>query len=263
MKCIPKAVTLIFVYLTALNSFAKDGGSSHELSVGAGMASPSETSALFENPAGLVYNSRIQFQGFGSSGNSSFNPLTAGAGIFLGNGMVGGAINATALTNNIGNTLSLQAGLAASIGGRIALGIEGSFLTSNSSAINQFDTNVGVIFNSHHDLRFGFAALGVVGGVDGYGAGIAYDLNSNATLAFDASTDSGLNTIGGKPALMIHLNPIQLTGGYAFTIKNAVASPLISGASVGVGINLSDKFKLQGYYNQLANYFFGLKVALN
>jgi hypothetical protein len=64
----------------------------HTLSAGAGIASPSMTSALFENPAGLFTNQQTKFLGEAAWTNSNLNPLGLGGLFFLGNGFVGGGL---------------------------------------------------------------------------------------------------------------------------------------------------------------------------
>jgi hypothetical protein len=101
-----------------------------------------------------------------------------------------------------------------------------------------------------------------VGGIGGYGLGLAFDLNQNVTIAFDTASDSNLNNIGGDPALLINLNMVQLTGGYAFAVKGAVANPMRSGAHGGLGVKFSEKLALHGYYAQLSQIWFDLKISL-
>ena len=70
-------------------ALASDIDSARMMSIASGVASPSKTTALVENPAGLSLNERTRILGIGASDNDSFNPFDYGGGAFFGNGQVG------------------------------------------------------------------------------------------------------------------------------------------------------------------------------
>jgi hypothetical protein len=256
-QSILKTLGSVSIILLATNSFAASGsmGTKHEISAAQGGSSPSDISALFQNPAGLSYNSKFAIDLMGFSNSTSFNPLQAGVGVYSGNGMFGFGLAATATPSNFSNTTSLKGGLGYSFGGRFALGVSGSYATTGGA----FDATIGALINSHHAFRVGLAAIGVLNGIDAYGLGLAFDLNQNATIVFDATSNPGFTNINGDPALLINLNMFQLTGGYAFALRG---SPGGTGAHGGLGVKFSEKLALHGYYAQLNQIWFDLKISL-
>ncbi|MCM0606695.1 MAG: hypothetical protein KA715_11440 [Xanthomonadaceae bacterium] len=101
------------------------------LSVSQGIAAPSYMSSVFENPAGLVYNTNFKFVGSASTNDTSggFRPLGIGAQLYGGSGTVGGTIGLMTSLNNsngsaIGSSITLPLGLAASLGSA-AVGVGG------------------------------------------------------------------------------------------------------------------------------------------
>lgn len=69
-------------------SYSSISEEDHLISVGAGISSPSVTSAIGENPAGLTNNSTSKVLFEAASGNDQLNPIGFGGGFFTGNGSV-------------------------------------------------------------------------------------------------------------------------------------------------------------------------------
>jgi hypothetical protein len=226
------------------------------LSVGSGVAAPSATTALFENPAGLVYNDRIRIQANGASNNSSLDPLGLGGGAYLGNGWVGAGIQAVTAT---GRNTSLRYGAGAYIDAlRLAVGIAGGSAIASSTLRNPPGTshsvNAGAIFNPYGDISVGATAYGLDNNISAVSGGVSTNLSHGATLALDATTRSDFKGLVVKPGLSVWLSSFQLSYSYGYRVdKNAPAyTPLES--TVGLGLAVSDFAHLQAYYNQYAKY---------
>jgi hypothetical protein len=235
------------------------GETEHLLSVGAGIASPSITSAIGENPAGLVNNQRLKLLASAySAGNDSFDPLGYGATLFTGTGSVGLGLGYQGRTGD-GTTGSLVYGLAGEISAlKMALGVAGSFALEDQGGGGRVGLDVGALFNSKGDLTFGVTAFGVEGGPDAYGAGIAYAMRSGARLALDAGVNNDLEGLRIKPGLLVSVDKIQLAFGYGLKVTDGGGSHIGDGLSLGLGFELGQNFHFQAYYNQLAKYFLGL-----
>lgn len=245
----------------------------HVLSIGAGISSPSVTSALVENPAGLVYNQQTKFLGETAATNASLNPIGLGGLFFLGNGFVGGGLGVQTFSgqgNNAGNISIFNFGIAAKATGlNVSIGATGSYVISQSGNATAYangttlDSNIGMIFNPDGDVRFGVTAFDVLNGVDALGAGIAASASDWATFSLDGSMDakSG-NGKTIKPAMGIHLMDFQFTLGYGLGLDNLDTNWIRRGTAFGMGIQLGMEAHLQFYYNQLALYFVGLTIRL-
>jgi hypothetical protein len=240
----------------------------HILSTGAGISSPSVTSALGENPAGLVYNHQTKFLGALSGGNSSFNPLGVGGLFFLGNGFVGGGLgiqNYDSQGNGAGSMRYFQYGMAAFVQGiNIAFGASGSYtlLDGGGSGGNHWGLDLGMIYNPKGDVRLGVTAFNAIDGINAIGVGVAADVSTYATFALDASTTPQGSGRTLKPAMGIHLMDIQLNLGHGIAIDNDASSWIRRGTSFGLGFRLSPAIHLQAYYNQIAQYYAALTIRM-
>lgn len=243
----------------------------HTLSVGAGIASPSVTSSLFENPAGLSYNLQTKFLAEGGSTNNNFNPIGLGGLFFLGNGFVGGGIGVQTFNgqgDNAGLLTQLDFGIAAEISSmNISFGATGSYLIQRSGFPqgawynSNWSSDVGLIYNPRGEVRLGVTAFNVINGVDAIALGIAGDASSWATFVLDGSMNP--RTATGKvlkPAMGIHLMDFQFTLGYGLPLDNGSDNWIRRYSSFGLGIRLSYNWHFQAYYNQLALYYLGLTV---
>src|SRR5690606_25865707 len=94
------------------HAIGSGGERNHLLSVGAGISSPSVTTAIGENPAGLVNNQRFKLLAAAYSENSDFDPLGYSGTVFTGTGSVGVGLGYAGVTG-AGGGGSLVFGLAA------------------------------------------------------------------------------------------------------------------------------------------------------
>ncbi len=240
-------------WVAASPALAADAGSARTVSIGAGIASPSRTSALLENPAGLTLNEATRIQAAAFSGNDSFDPLGYSGGVFFGNGNAGAAAQ---IRRTGADATVLDLGIAASL----------SSFAFGASASKDFDggwdSNIGAIFNPKNKVRFGALVYGVIGGPDGYGAGIASSISSDATIALDAAVNNDGEGLTLKPSLGVDFKTIQIVFGYGLEADDNGGSPIPEGFSLGLGFQITQSVHLVGYHNQLDEYYLGVIFKL-
>lgn len=239
------------------------------ISVSNGTASPSYMTAVFENPAGLVYNSNLKFVASASTADTSgsFRPLGMGAQIYGGSGTVGATLGAFTSVNNVNGSafsqnISVPLGVAASTGS-FAFGLAGTYISSGSSVITGATSfNAGMITAVNPTTYWGLQAYNVFGGLSGWGTGFAFDISNSATFAVDGAVDRNLRGLALKPGLVANVKPFQLALSYGFTLDNSGAAPLSTGASFGLGIEAGQTLHWQFYYNQLSELYLALAMRL-
>jgi hypothetical protein len=235
-----------------------DGDSARMLSVGGGIASPSKTSALVENPAGLSLNETTRILGVLGSGDDSFSPVDYGGGAFFGNGSVGAAGEIERVG---GATTDLDLGMGVLIPG-IDMSFGAAVQHDLSGGGNGWTTNLGAILNTKGKWRIGAEVQNVFNGPGGYGAGFATDLSPDATFATDASVDQNFHGLHVKPALQVDVKVFQLVFGYGIEVDHNSTSFINTGFAAGLGFKLTQTAYFQGYYNQLDKYYFGVTFRL-
>jgi len=244
----------------------------HVLSVGAGISSPSVTSALGENPAGLMYNQQPKFLGEAALTQNSLNNLGLGGLFYLGNGFVGGGLGIETFNgqgNNAGNLTLLNFGIGAEIQAiNLSFGATGTYTLSQNGTTNGAGSgsiwtgNVGLLYNPNGPFRIGVTGFHLASTTRAIGAGIAADASTWATFALDGTINIDGTGPVIKPAMGIHLNDFQCTLGYGLVLDSSAMNWIRQGGSLGVGVRLSPNFHLQAYYNHLALYYFGLTIRL-
>ena len=234
----------------------------HSITVGAGYSSPSDTTALTENPSALVFNNRPLLSGAAETEQKNFNPWTAEAGLFLGNGQVGAGVAVDHLMKS-GNPYYVAGGLAAQIEPlHTALGITCGGTTDNSIA---FACNaVGIMITPANGLRLGATGYNLINSsaTKYYGFGVSIPANTYATISLDGSTDSQGKGSMFEPALGIALSSLELMGGYGFSLDSNSQIGIRQGAQAGLGFKLGPQMHVEAYYNHLAHYFLALTLLL-
>jgi hypothetical protein len=123
-------------------------------------------------------------------------------------------------------------------------------------------TNVGAIFNTKGKWRIGAEVRDVTNGPGGYGAGIATNLSPDATFDTDASVDKNFNGLHVKPTLAVDVHVFQLAFGYGIQVDHNSTSFINEGFALGLGFKLTDAAYFEGYYNQIAKYYFGVSFRI-
>ncbi len=251
-----KHIALAAALLIQTPAFAKSD-SDHLISISSGIAAPSDTSGLSENPAGLTYNGNLKPLVRATTENTDNIPGTIGGGIFMGNNTVGGA-------------LLVDRGLVAPEQTTLSAGLGVDVHAINSSIGASCDTELGStvqISCSRFGLIHSFGTHSNPGVVLGtgdttiLGAGVASEVISNVTLAIDGSLATASNGIAIKPGLGLKVTALVLAVGYG--IHSSGGNSMIrSGASIGLGYKPSSKIEIQAYYEQLARYYLGVAIVL-
>lgn len=237
------------------------------LSVGQGIVAPSYMTSVFENPAGLVYNTNFKFVGSASTNDTSgFRPVGIGAQIYAGSGRVGGTVGAMTSVNNsngaaFGSSITMPLGIAASLGS-VALGVGGSAVISGSGFFVASSTfNIGMIASINHSTSWGLLAYNVLGG-GGFGTGFSYSVSNEATLVVDAAVNRTMRGAALKPGIVANIKPIQLALSYGLRIDNSSTSAIATGLSAGFGWESGQSTHWQFYYNELSTLYLALTVRI-
>ncbi len=236
----------------------------HSLSIGGGISSPSITSALVENPAGLGHNRRFNLLASAVSDDDDHDHVGLGGHLYLGNGSIGAGLGLQNYSTTGGRTdhkiFNYGAGLIVDPLD-IAIGAAAATRLGDSSTA-AFSTNVGALFNPRGTTRLGFTAFDINHQFNQWGAGIASDIDPAATFAVDFSTNKGRRAKTIKPSLGIHLADLQLVAGYGIKLDDDAGSWIRRGSSFGIGLKLTRNALLQAYYNQLSLFYAALRLEL-
>lgn len=259
-------MSLVFgVFGGAGTTWAADD-TKHSLTAGGGVSSPSRSTALFENPAGLVFNHHSEVHLVSYSGSDSFDPTFFGSGFFSGNGSLGGGIEFSGLSvqekgKNV--SLNLDWGIAASIAPwNLSLGISGdhSFRRPVNALGPGWGLDAGVLFHAKGSPRVGVTAYQVSEGLDMMGLGFAIDLGSSVTFVGDGAYSLDSETLSAKPGLKFFASGFQFSASYGFKVSGSSGSGFPEDLSLGVGFDAGRNLGLELYYNTFAKYFLGLKI---
>lgn len=252
-----KSAFVLFLLLFSQNSFsAGDQESPYFLTNSEGISKPGVSTAIMENPAGLVLTKRTKVVGFAASEDKDFNPKTVGGGFITGADSTG---------------LGLLYSKADSVSdGQLALGVGGGMKDVDVSfgATGYADTklknknvDVGILINGRRgDISFGFTGYRLAGGADKLGTGISYRIDREATLTVDVTGNKSFNGKIVKPSLAVISNPIHLSIGYGFEADKKAAPSSHKGVGLGIGIEAGRTLTLVGYYNHIAKYYAGLAL---
>jgi hypothetical protein len=251
----------VLVSILASPAFAGGGAGRHALTVGGGVSSPSGVNSLLgENPAGLVYNQRFSLFGEGFTQGDGLDNIGFGGHVLMGASGVGAGVGMRSYDGGNSRSNQLDFGLGAYANPlKTAIGVNGTYDLDGGGT----NFNVGMIFDPMGQFRVGAVIYGVSGGIDEVGAGIAYDINPDATLSVDASSTTELEGLSFKPALGVNVQQVQLTVGYGFSIDDAQSTRMDTGFSAGAGIFIGRALHLQYYYQQLVatTHELGLKYS--
>jgi hypothetical protein len=244
--------------LASQQARASDIDSARMMSIGAGIASPSKTTALVENPAGLSLNEKTRLLGVLASDNDNLNPLDYGGGIFFGNGSVGAAGQITRVG---GAATDLDLGLGVLIS-QLDMSFGAAFEHDLSASGSGWSTNLGAIFNTKGKWRIGAEVRDAFNGPSGFGLGFATDLTQDVTFDVDGSTDKDFKGLHVKPTLAIDVHVFQIAFGYGIQVDKNSSSFINTGFALALAFKLSDAAYLQFYYNQIEKYYLGVTFRL-
>ena len=257
-------VIAALILATSSSAWARGygAGGDHSITIGAGYSSPSDTTAIDENPAGLTFVTKPRLTGAGSTQDKNFNPWTGTGGIFVGNGMVGAGAEVNHLVKN-GAPYYVEGALAAAIEPlSTAFGVTCGGATDNSIAFTC--NNIGVMITPASNFRIGATGFNLINSSDVkyYGFGMSAPLNASSTISVDGSMDSHGNGTMVEPALGISVQALQLMVGYGASLDNKSQIGIRQGTQAGLGLKLGTQMHIEAYYNHLAKYYLALTLLL-
>ena len=263
-----QSLVLVFILVpTMAFSSGKGGEDEHQLSVSGGIASPSFSSAVFQNPAGLVYNSK--FKGTAQATLNDFNNLYGG--VLGGNGSFGAAGGVGHGFQSGGSTSAFYGLGVQSDSLKIAVGLAG--FTDLGGGGSTF--NAGVLLGPSEKLTLGLTAIGLNSSVREWGAGIAVRLSGVTGLILDSTVDSGLNNFAIQPGVIVGNEKAALTFSYGLGVANnteqswstrlttsGYSRQLSGGFAAGGSLRIGSSASWQVYYNQLAKWYTAISIDI-
>lgn len=240
----------------------EDFETAHNLNYGAGIASPSVTTALIRNPAGLIHNQTFKIMAEGITNTYTFNPPSAGGGLFWGNGFVGGGLAFNAFGNSGTGALRLgvlHAGIGAQIpDAHVAFGTSFHLALWNADGspaywgtTSPWGFDAGILFMPQGMFHVGLTMYQIGTANEFLGAGVAFDPSEWATMTVDAIQSIRGAGFGLKPGLGMHFYNFQM--GLAYGIPLVAGNQAMSiGPSISMGVRFNYNFHLEAYYNEIA-----------
>lgn len=244
----------LILILSGSSAFAKGGDDERQLSVSGGIASPSFSSAVFQNPAGLTYNSKLR----GTIQAKLNDPFTLHGGILAGNGDFGAAAGLSHAFKKNDDSTSAFYGLGVGAS-KFALGVAG--FTNLSTSDSHF--NAGLMIGPTEPMTLGITAIGIDDGVNEWGLGFAYRFQGLSGFILDTTIDEDFDHVSFQPGIIVGNPKAALTISYGFSTEDHLHSHQLSdGLAVGGSLQLGSSVSWQLYYNQLAKYYTAVAIAI-
>lgn len=288
-------LTLILFFAIAPSAFAqgvravKGGNYSHTLMAGGGIAHPSATTAIGTNPAGLIYNTGMRLS-HGSAIDDSRSGTIGQQGLLLGgNSFFGAAVGISDYQNTaadpngfstVGSGTLFQGGWAGHIQkSRLAFGmslvapITGGRIVQNSgsSTANQpapsftnqgAAVNAGVIFDPFGSTRFGFSLLGMSGGIETIGFGLAFDIVDNVSLVGDLIYSKSSKSMDVIPGLNFSTQYFSLSANYGSRMMGDGWTYGREGFGGGIGFTAMKELSVTVQYHQIQKFMVELTAQM-
>jgi hypothetical protein len=250
----------------------RGGDRKHTLSVGSGIAAPSETAFFGENPSGLIYNRRPSVLGFVASGPLHPDLISNGLSFMAGNGWAAAQLGIQSYNNTRdagGNITTFNFGVATySDYVDTAIGLSGMyrFRTSVSQDIAAADAptwtaDLGFLYNPFGRFRVGLNFYDLSVGVTAASVGLAAEVNPFSVLTLDASTNRSGRGLTLKPGIGVRAAGVHLAYSYGMQVDKSAASGITAGNTLGLGYEFNGNFRIDGYYNQVVPYFLGVTAS--
>lgn len=249
--------TLIAISSSQAYAYSDRGGK-HDIAVAGGIASPSNITSLFQNPAGLSFNQQTALSVATSFSNDSFQDPSIEGGIFAGNSSIGGGILVDHATAGNGSTF-INYGLGFGVAGA-SVGIAAT-MDSNGSNSN---FNAGVLFGGSQPLHFGASVNAFTHSYREFGAGLGYDASGDFSLVTDATVDNNFGNLWVMPGIVVKGSTAALSLSYGFAGKSGAATSreIADGIAAGASVRFGNNLHLQAYYKELNRYYAQLSISL-
>jgi hypothetical protein len=250
----------------------RDEDRKHTLSVGSGLASPSETAFFGENPSGLIYNRQPSVLGFVASGPLHPDLISNGLAFVAGNGWAAASLGIQSYNNtrdSSGNITTFNFGVATYADFMdLAFGLNGMyrFRTSQSVDVAAADAptwtaDLGFLYNPFGRFRVGLNFYDLSQGVTAAAIGVAAELNPYSVVTLDASTDRRGRGLTLKPGIGVRAAGVHLAYSFGMQVDQSAESGITAGNTLGLGYEFNSTFRIDGYYNQVVPYFLGATVS--
>lgn len=249
---------IIFLSLLSIfnYTFVNAAGSDYEhaLSASGGIASPSFSSAAFQNAAGLIYNTTNKFE-FHAAANSGLSSGRILPGLIFGNG-------SAAVTAGLAHVFKSQAnaiyyGGAIGLSNKASIGVNGYNFMSPASASS---LNAGILFDPLDKTHFGINVVGVSRGVDEIGLGVETSFNQSVQFVGDVTADKKISRFNFQPGIKAGDAGAGITLSYGFGSGSSMQ--LSDGFTAGVHLMPGQSVSWEIYYRQLGYYFTSLSFPL-
>ncbi len=249
-----KNICLFLFYLTRF-AFATQSDNEHALSASGGIASPSFSSAAFQNSAGLVYNSTKKFELHAGTNSSLGNPRVL-PGLIFGNGDFAMAAGLAYVFQS--KATAIYYGGALALGGRkLSLGVNGfNFISPQTGAT----LDAGLMFDPFDKSHFGINVVGITSGIREIGFGLETPFSGSTQFVADATVDKSIKNFAIQPGIKAGDPLTAITLSYGF--GGAVSRQLTDGFAAGLHLTPGQSVSWEIYYRQLGYYFTSLSFAL-
>jgi len=231
------------------------------ISNGQGVSSPCFWDGLSgENPAGLVLNRSLKFQGGLASFDDHFSELRGSGGVLVGNGLLGAGLEYSQFSE--GPAPDGDGQINWGIAGRIgpwSLGVSGHHYTEGGDGT--FD--IGALGFVTSNLRWGFQVPDFTHGLHIVAAGLSYSVVPSLDFVVDAAYHLQNENGTIKPGISIHSRMLQLTAAYGFHLTGQGDVWLKRKFTGGLGLELSRNVLLSYEYRGLPEHRLGLTLRLN
>jgi hypothetical protein len=210
--------------------------------------------------------------GFNDGGATQQDHLASGAIFGAGNGSAAASVGVQSFTNaadSDGPVTNFTFGLATKIAPlRTTLGLSGAYRFENNNRASApestptWSADLGLLFTPTEALQIGTKLYGLSQGVTAGGVGIAAQISSHSVLALDMSADNHGRGMTFKPGIGVRAANLNLSYAYGMQLDKSAMSGITPGNTLGLGYDFTPKFRVMGFYNHFATYFFSATVEL-
>jgi len=249
-------IGIALVIFSTATSWAspRSGEDVHTLSVSGGIAAPGYATAVFQNPAGLIYSGRFKLNIQGALPADSLSNPTVNAGLQAGGSWLGGTAGVSYFQGTTAVTSAFY-GLAVMIPGiKTGLGFSGSTGISPTSGSS---FRAGALFAPSQRFSLGVTALGLPNSISEWGVGVQVLPFNVLGVVLDSTVNSALSQYAFQPGLILGTPRFAFTASYGF---GGSSSQLSQGFTAGLSFKAGSHVTFQAYHSQLSRWFAGLSI---